>query len=143
MALQFTLMGMGKALNQDDRRRAELLRVDTTAANGGIVRFHDIDRPTLRALVDEGFANPATNQNDAPPIGQFLGMLEQHPELRVGGYAVAMPRADYRVSIDSVCVDLDAVPSDRRAQVEALFAELATSATNTDPGAASLACWWT
>jgi hypothetical protein len=142
-AIQVALLGMGKALNQDDDRRAALLGVDTKDESLGIVRFDGIDRDTLRALVEEGFANPTTNQNDSPAIGQFLAMLEEHPELQVGGYSVPLSRADYRVSIDSIYVDIDRVPADRRAAVEALFEELGSTATNTDPGNATHACWWT
>lgn len=143
MPIQCALMGMGKALNQDDDRRAALLGVDTKDESLGIVRFDGIDRATLRALVDEGFANPATNQNESPAIGDFLAMLEEHPELRVGGYTVPQSRADYRVSVDSIGVHLDDVPADRRDAVLSLFDQLAQTATNIDPGGYSHACWWT
>jgi hypothetical protein len=143
-ALQFTLMGMGKALNQDDDRRAALLGVDTKDESLGIKRFGDIDLDRLRALVDEGFANPASTQNDSPAIGQFLAMLTEHPELRVGGYAVPITRADYRVSIDGVWLDdLDAVPAERQGAVRELFEQLEQTATNTDPEGSALRCWWT
>lgn len=143
-ALQFTLMGMGKALNQDDARRSALLGVDTTDESLGIKRFSDLDRDRLAALVEEGFANPGTNQNDSPAIGDFLGMLTQHPELRVGGYSVPKSREDYRISIDSVYLaDVESVPDDRKAAVRTLFEQLEQSATNTDAPEGGLGCWWT
>ncbi len=143
MPIQCALLGMGKALNQDDDRRAQLLGVDTKDESLGIKRFGDIDLPTLRALVQEGFANPTTNQNDSPAIGDFLGMLEQHPELRVGGYTVPLSRADYRVSVDSITVDIDDVPAERKDAVLELFEMLSRTATNTEPGGGSHGCWWT
>lgn len=143
-ALQFALMGMGKALNQDDARRSALLGVDTTDESLGIKRFDELDGPRLLALVEEGFANPQTNQNESPPIGEFLRMLTLHPELRCGGYSVPITRADYRVSIDSIYVsDLDAVAADRREQVREMFAALEQTATNTDAPEGGLGCWWT
>lgn len=143
-ALQMALMGMGLALNQDDARRAELLGVDTTDESLGIARFGGLDGARLRALVEEGFANPQTNQNASPSIGEFLAMLTEHPELRVGGYSVPQSRPDYRVSIDSVWLDdLDAVPAARRDAVVALFEQLEGTATNVDPEGAAHRCWWT
>jgi hypothetical protein len=142
--LQMALMGMGLALNQDDARRAALLGVDTTDESLGIMRFGGLDGERLRALVEEGFANPETSQNASPPIGAFLAMLTDHPELRVGGYSVPKSRADYRVSVDTVWIDdLDAVPAARRDAVVSLFGALQESATNVDPEGSAFRCWWT
>ena len=142
LPLQYALMGMGKALNQDDERRAALCGVDTKDESTGIVRL-DLDAATLQALLDEGFTHPSLQQNDAPSVGQFAGMAASHPELRFGGYAVPASRADYRISLDAVRVRLDAVPDDRRDEVAALFDELSRSATNCDAAEGELACWWT
>jgi hypothetical protein len=139
----FALMGMGKALNQDDARRAELLGVDTKDESLGIKRYDDLDLPRLQKLLTERFADPNTTQNDSPSIGQFFELLSSHPELKLAGYSVPISRHDYRISVDSVYVNIDEVPVDRREEVEAIFEELAQTATNTDPDGATHRCWWT
>ncbi|MFO0632871.1 MAG: hypothetical protein U0168_08480 [Nannocystaceae bacterium] len=135
--------GQGASTKKATTVALQALGVDTRTKSLGIKRFGDIDLPTLRALVQEGFANPTTNQNDSPAIGDFLGMLEQHPELRVGGYTVPLSRADYRVSVDSITVDIDDVPAERKDAVLELFEMLSRTATNTEPGGGSHGCWWT
>lgn len=139
----YALMGMGKALNQDDARRAELLGVDTKDESLGIKRFDDLDRERLGKLLEERFTDPNTTQNDSPSIGQFFEILSAHPELMVGGYSVPISRYDYRISVDSLYVDIDKVPAERRDEVEQIFEELSQTATNTEPEGSTHRCWWT
>ena len=140
-----TLNGMGRALNDDDTRRRQILGVENENYSLGLIRLTDIDVDMLQTLVDERFANPDTAQNEAPPISQFLELMTEHPELRAGGYLVPPTRGDYRVSLDSLYLpSLDAVDDeDRREELEGLFEELAETATNTDPEGNALRCWWT
>lgn len=142
-ALAICLHGMGKALNQDDARRAELLGVDTRDESLGIVRFDDIDGATLGRLMAERFVDPDNTQNDSPSVADFSAILTEFPELRVGGYAVPASRDDYRISVDSVHGKLDGVPADRRAEIAELFEKLGETATNTDPEGKTFRCWWT
>jgi hypothetical protein len=139
----YALMGMGKSLNQDDARRAELLGVDTKDESLGIMRYEDLDRERLGKLLEERFADPNTTQNDSPSIGQFFELLSLHPELKVGGYSVPISRFDYRISVDSVYVDIETVPEERREEVEQMFEELSQTATNTEPEGSTHRCWWT
>jgi hypothetical protein len=139
-----TLLHMGKALNGDDARRRELLGLSREKYDSGLIRFHGVTHAALSKLIEERFADPEATQNDAPSIGTFLELLEEHPELRVGGYVTAPTRNDYRVSVDSIsCPRLKDVPTERREAIEELFETLAQSATNTDENGAELSCQWT
>ncbi len=140
-----TLNGMGRALNDDDARRRQILGADNENYALGLIRIHDVDVDMLQTLVDERFANPDTAQNEAPPISQFLELMTDHPELRAGGYLLPPTRPDYRVSLDSLYLpDLEAVDDEeRREELEGIFEELAETATNTDPEGNALRCWWT
>ena len=144
MAINCALLGMGKALNQDDGRRKALLHISNNDYSDGLIRFSDIDHTTLTALLRENFANPGNAQNDAPSTGTFAEILAEYPNLRVGGYLVAPARDDYRVSLDSItCPSVKAIPEGHRQAVMELFESFSESATNTDAEPGSLHCWWT
>jgi hypothetical protein len=85
-------------MNKDTKRRAELLGIDT----GKFVHFVGLTAVNLRKLIDEGFADPEEQQNDAPSIREFIEYMEAHPGLTAHGYAVGLERPDYRVSIEGL-----------------------------------------
>jgi hypothetical protein len=139
-----TLNGMGRALNDDDARRRQLLGVSDENYSLGLIRIQDVDADALQTLVDERFANPDTSQNEAPPISQFLEAMTDHPELRASGYLIPPTRPDYRVSLDCLYLpSLEGIDEERQEELEALFEELAETATNTDPEGNAFRCWWT
>jgi hypothetical protein len=76
-------------------------------------------------------------------LGVFGGLLPQPPEVWVGGFSVPKRRNDYRVSLDTIYVDLDTVPEERKQAVSELFEQMGRSATNTDAEGWTYRGWWT
>lgn len=142
-AINLALMGMGRALNQDDARRFELLKMNRKDDEGGIIRFEDLDVKTLETLLDEHFIHPNARQNEAPSTAEFLQMMREHPEIRASGYAVSQKRADYRVHIEAIDCDLTLVPAERKDAVRELFEQLAESANQADIEEDEMHIWWT
>jgi len=141
--LQLAMMGMGKALNQDVARRAQLLAIEHEEDSGGIIRFDDLELATLRTLLDEGFIHPEARQNDAPSTADFFHLMTQWPELRATGYAVSHARPDYRVHIDGVSVALDGLDPARATALREGLEPLTESATNVEMEDDHVALWWT
>lgn len=92
-------------LNPDIKRRDEILfgKYDPSAYMGGICRFEDMDLPTLKLLVDEGFVNLDERQNYSPSILELMEFSENYGGVyHFDGYVVSDRRDDYRVSIDGI-----------------------------------------
>jgi hypothetical protein len=142
-AINLALMGMGRALNQDDARRFELLGLKKKDDDGGIIKFQDLGVKTLETLLDEHFIHPNARQNEAPSTIEFLQMMRMHPEIQAGGYAVSQKRADYRVHIEAIDCDLSTVPAERKEAVRELFEQLAETANQADIDDDGLHIWWT
>lgn len=140
--LQYAMLGMGRALNQDHARRAELLRIEDEES-GGIVRYDDLELDRLIALLEEGFIHPESRQNDAPSTIEMLGIMQEFPEVRASGYAVVPSRPDYRVQIDGLSAELKGLPAERAADLRALFEQLGETATNTEIENDVVSAWWT
>lgn len=140
--LQMAFMGMGKALNQDHARRAELLAIDDEDS-GGIVSYGGLDVGRLTQLLDEGFIHPATRQNEAPSTLEIFQVMQQFPEIRASGYAVVPSRPDYRVSIDGLSVDLSGMDEDRAGELRQLFQMFEQTANNSELEGEHLSVWWT
>jgi hypothetical protein len=96
-------------VNFDDKRRMELLGIDSPKYRGGVVRFQNLDASRLKMLIDEGFASVEDAQHHSPSLGEVFKYIQQYPEFMASGYAVSPRRSDYRISIDGVMgkVDVD------------------------------------
>lgn len=70
--------------------------------SGGIASFSGIHLPTLKKLIDLGFADPEEAQNDSPTIGAFLEFMSVYPNVTVLGYVVSPNREDCRVSVEGI-----------------------------------------
>jgi hypothetical protein len=141
--IQFAMIGMGLALNQDHARRAQLLGLDPDDDSGGIVKFEPIDLDTVRTLVAERFTTVEMAQNDAPNTAQLMAFMEQWPEVKAHGYAVVPSRPDYRVTLEGLHCDLDEVAADRREPLREAFAEMCAEANEVETEGDVLSSWWT
>lgn len=70
--------------------------------SGGIARFSGIHLPTLKKLIDLGYADPQETQNDSPTIQEFLEFMSVYPNVTVHGYVVSPYREDCRVSVEGI-----------------------------------------
>ena len=95
---------MSSITNYDEKRRDEIIfgKHDSSAYLGGVRHFDDMTRETLHRLIDEGFVDVDTAQNDSPSIQDFLDFMDMHDGYVVGGYVVSARRSDYRVSVDAI-----------------------------------------
>lgn len=74
---------------------------------GGCRWFDEISLETLKWLVSEGYADTEEAQNSSPSIGEFIEETNGFEDsVTFDGYAVSPKRDDYRVSIDSVNVEI-------------------------------------
>jgi len=91
-------------LNGDTARRDELLdeAMPGSYLGADIRYFTGMTPNTLRALIEEGFADGAERQNAAPPIAELIGYMESHQGISAIGYAIAPERDDYRVSVEGL-----------------------------------------
>ena len=64
--------------------------------------FDGMTPETAHKLINTGYANPYTKQNEAPTFGELVSLCEKHPGLVMGGYAVGGTRDDARVTIDTI-----------------------------------------
>ncbi len=141
--LQYFSFGMGLALNQDDERRRELLGITGDKDSGGILRFSKLRGETLQILLDEGFVDPQARQNEAPCTLEFFELMQAHPAIEAGGYAVSASRADYRIHLDGIECDLDDIDEDSRDEVREVFEAWSESATQVELEDDYLSLWWT
>ena len=75
--------------------------------SGGCRWFDGISLETLKWLVSEGFADKEEAQNSSPSIGEFIEETNGYNDsVTFDGYAVSPQRDDYRVSIDTVNVEI-------------------------------------
>ena len=95
---------MSSITNYDEKRRDEIIfgKYDPSAYLGGLRHFDGMTRETLHRLIDEGFVDVDTTQNDSPSIQDFLDFMDMHDGYVVGGYVVSARRSDYRVSVDAI-----------------------------------------
>lgn len=141
--LQAYMFGMGLALNQDDERRRALLGIETDEDSGGIMSFCDLEVDTLETLLEERFIDPGGRQNDAPATIELFDLMKQYPAIKASGYAVVKARADYRVQLTGIAVNLSAVPEAERDAVREAFTELEETASTADLEDDHLSLWWT
>lgn len=91
--------------NKDWEKRDKLIFGEANIEKykwGGIYHFEKMDVDTLKALLDEKFADPEGQQNCAPCIKDIYDFMVDHPNFVAHGYAVSPERDDYRVSIEGV-----------------------------------------
>ncbi len=91
--------------NKDWEKRDELISGEADIEKyrwGGIYHFKEMNVDTLKALLDEHFADPEEQQNDAPCIKDIYDFMVDHPGFTAYGYVVSPERHDYRVSIEGV-----------------------------------------
>lgn len=141
--VQHAMFGMGRALNQDVARRAELLGIQGEKDLGGIIRFDDLDLPRFTALLEEEHIHPNARQNDAPSTIEFYDLMTRYPELRAQGYAVSPKRPDYRVHIDGVGADLSEMDEERAAELRSELEALADTASQAELDGDHVSLWWT
>lgn len=75
---------------------------DKTKYPGGVRYFDRLDAKTLRTLLYKKLADPAEQQNDAPPVSEIAEFLDGHPNFWAHGYAVSPERDDHRISLEGV-----------------------------------------
>lgn len=124
-------------LNMDIKTRDEIIfgEYNPDAYSGGCRHFDYLDAPTLRKLIDMGFADPEEEQNSSPTIEEFLEFVENHDEYVLGGYVVTDQRDDYRVSITDISKDGEIETMDELKE----FIEFARFADDFDPSGYA---WW-
>ena len=127
-------------LNNDVKRRDELIfgEYDPRDYQGGVKKFYTLSVPTLKILLEEGFADPETDQNGSPTIKEMLAFSEKwNSKYEFGGYVVEIGRADYRVSIDAIHrSDLEDLTEEERKA----FIEFVGDVDECDEN--ELSAWW-
>lgn len=89
-------------MNQDQKRRDEIMALDSPKYVGGLERFEELTAEQLELLIKEDFAALTDVQNSAPSTGDFLNFMKAHPEVSAQGYVVGGARTDYRVRLDGL-----------------------------------------
>ena len=142
--IQAAMLGMGRALNQDVARRAELLGIAVDArSSGGIQKYRDLDVARFERLLEEGFIHPQAAQNAAPSPAELFALMREHPEILAQGYAVLPSRADYRAMVDGISCELRGLPGERAEAIRQVFTSLSERASNAELDGDSIALWWT
>ncbi len=127
-------------LNKDIKTRDTLIfgKFEPDKYAGGIRRFENVSFEVLDRLITEKFCDPNDCQNCAPSIRLIHGFMEKHPGYAAHGYAVELPRKDYRVSIEGVTKDTG------YASVKELedFVNLFHDADDFEAGPEGMYCWF-
>lgn len=71
-------------------------------AGGGIVPL-DIDVDTAQELVDEGYLDPSSRQNESPTAAEMIELVDTHGGV-LHGYMVSPHRDDARITLTSFTV---------------------------------------
>ena len=68
--------------------------------------FYQLSLAQLQQLIEQGFANPAAQQNNSPTIQAFLEFAQAQAskgfQFAFEGYAISPFRDDYRVSVEGI-----------------------------------------
>lgn len=76
---------------------------------GGIRSFDCCSLETIKTLLEKGFIDAEECQNCSPSTAEFIEIAEtEGVDAEFGGYAVAISRGDYRVTITDITVEFDA-----------------------------------
>lgn len=97
--------------NRDVHRRDDIMGTTKVSYYGGLKDFAKATVEQLRLLLEEGFIDPESRQNDSPRVCEFYEFLKKWPQATVGGHLVHPDRSDYRVSIDLIECDLSKIPA--------------------------------
>ena len=128
--------------NPDRRRRDELLGFEDFPARGGVEAFCELDARSLRALLDEGFIDPAKRHHDSPTAFDFAGFLERWPQTCAHGFIDEPESPEARVVIEGLECDLDRVPSLFRDALREEFSWFCGDAAEFFDEADYLYAWW-
>jgi hypothetical protein len=135
--------GIGAALNQDWRRREEILGVSEEDSPYVPTDFSGADITVLQALLAERFA-PLGTLGRYASIERVIDLMHTWPQLRAGGIAIHHTRGDYRVSITTLECALESVDPTRRDELidtlEREFGEEADIFVSESTGRVEL--WW-
>jgi hypothetical protein len=128
------------AYNTDTTRRNEILGIEPEwgkAEWNDTVHLEAIQLEQLEKLVAEKFIDPEGRQNESPTAQEFLDFMRKHPGVVAQGYAVAIKREDYRVTLEGLFVDHASVTPQLRWDFEQLCSEADELDTQAD-----LYSWW-
>ncbi|MBQ3433665.1 MAG: hypothetical protein II857_04105 [Selenomonadaceae bacterium] len=91
-------------MNQDVQTRDKLIfgEYNPDAYLGGVRYFENLSLDTLNTLLENKFIAAGERQNDAPTTAQIQSFMARYPEYTAHGYAVAITRPDYRVTLEGV-----------------------------------------
>jgi len=67
-----------------------------------VFRFDGLMAHHLTKLIEEGFADPNDQQNEAPKIYEFAKLMRKWPMWRAHGYMVTPLRDDCRISLEGI-----------------------------------------
>ncbi len=126
--------------NTDFSRCNEILGIDPVwgkAEWDDTTHLDAIRLDQLELLVAEKFIDPEGRQNNSPSTQEFLDFMRKYPRVVAQGYAVAIKRPDYRVSLVGLFVDRKSVTPQMRWEFEKLCAEADELDTRGD-----LYSWW-
>ena len=126
---------------KDFRVRDEIVfgePVDWSRNRGGIKSFKGMDHDALAELVQKGFADPQTKQNDSPSIAEFLSLLQKYGG-SVDGYLVSPFQRDCRVAVDSITIPIPC-RGDKKFVLDMI--DLARTASEIDETDSGIRFWW-
>lgn len=124
-------------MNQDQKRRDEIMALEYPKYVGGLEKFEELTAEQLETLIKENFADPADKHNLAPTSGDFLNFMKSHEGVWAHGYVVGGAREDYRLRIEGL-VFLGKVPDALKAD----FSTFCSSADDLRIEKDELYSWW-
>lgn len=126
--------------NTDYLRRNEILDLEPEWGKDewdDTVHLEAIELEQLEKLVAEKFIDPEGRQNLSPSTQEFLEFMRKYPAVVAQGYALAIKRLDYRVTLVGLFVDRKSVTP----QLQWDFEQLCSEADELDTQA-DLYSWW-
>ena len=124
-------------MNQDQKRRDEVMGLDGPKYIGGLERFEELNLEQLETLLKEDFAALTDAQNSAPTTGDFLNFMKTHPEVLAHGYVIGGGRTDYRLRIEGLSF-LGKAPEELKTDFTAFCAQASDLKIEKD----ELYSWW-
>lgn len=70
--------------------------------HGGVRYFNSLIADEMQDLINHGFLDLESCQNNSPTTEQFLDFMEEWPGYYAHGYAVCFERSDVRVTIEGI-----------------------------------------
>ena len=102
--INYDIFSAQRPLRRNAESRDELIfgEYNPDAYIGGVRHFENLSLNTLNMLLEKNYIEVDERQNNSPTTAEIKSFMERYPDYTAHGYAVAITRRDYRVTLEGV-----------------------------------------